>query len=170
MDLESELSDLSDLSDLDLGDLEGFPTPLSTAACPPSPAKTSFPMADCFPQFLHPSASKPPLAEYANPSPSEPACGKKARRKRKTQVNYAKRNVKRKLSQEALGTALKGVARKRAAQSKTAGVGEAFSTEELPVNQGSWSGLRKQLDKVLPELEEALGEELDMRLVNWEGR
>lgn len=41
--------------------------------------------------------------------------------------------------------------------------------DNLPPNQGSWSGLSHTLERILPEIEELTGRGMDMWLVEWDG-
>lgn len=107
-------------------------------------------------------------SDYA-PETEELQTGQTARRKRKNKKKHEKIKKEREEEQGRLGTAVKGVARRRAAESKTLRTDDDFLTEDLPVNSGGWSGLRKVLAKVHPEIDELLGEEYDMQVVNWKG-
>lgn len=150
--LEGDLSDLSDLSDLE--DEDDF-EPLD---CEPLDATASIHA----PNFLN------PLTPFPKALKSE-GKGVDARRLRKTLRKRAKRRDDREDVREALKTTLKQVAIRRAAQSKTLCVEEDFDTESLPVSSGGWSGLRQRFDQLQPQVEELLGDEHEMQLVNWNG-
>lgn len=79
------------------------------------------------------------------------------------------RRDEREKTQDTLKTKLKQVTFRRAAQSKTLRVKENFNTASLPVSSGGWSGLRQRFDDLLPQVEELLGDEHEMQLVNWNG-
>lgn len=151
-ELESDLSELSDLDDED--------NPLSSAKHPMPPGSPNFYLSD---------------AEEVAPSnchPTQPtaATGKTARRNRKNQKKRIGRNIKRAMIQRELGTSLKGVSRRRSAASTILEVDKSFVTEDLPVNSGGWSGVRENFEKSCPTLEELLGEDYGMELVDWNGK
>ncbi|KAE9383773.1 hypothetical protein BT96DRAFT_1008798, partial [Gymnopus androsaceus JB14] len=132
IDLESDVSDLSDLADF------GDELPAGTA--PSSQASPLFTLSSLVGCILRPF-QKPAIAPESdteaediplNDSSPVPETGLEARRKRKKQKNREKRRQRRKLTQEALGTRLKEIARRRAAQSQVLDAGDSFATESLP--------------------------------------
>ncbi|KAF9062410.1 hypothetical protein BDP27DRAFT_1368872 [Rhodocollybia butyracea] len=99
-----------------------------------------------------PDPQKPPRGDAAQLPLDQ---GKAARRKRKSQRKHEQRSVKRKVDQPAqplLQKALKEVAHRHAAEAQTLSAGNSFSTEDLPVNKGAWSGLRQIFEKILPDI------------------
>lgn len=165
----------------DLYDLTGLEEQVET----PSPSAPSPFFLDSFAPssflgcFLKPFAR--PAVEEVAPSDAEPEdvalegsseqpeTGKAARRKRKMVKNKEKRQKRRKLTQDQLGTRLKGIARTRAAESQRWDAKDTFATESLPVNSGGWSGLRQRLEKIHPQIKELLDEH-EMEVVEWNGR
>ncbi|KAE9382416.1 hypothetical protein BT96DRAFT_1027660, partial [Gymnopus androsaceus JB14] len=165
-DLESEASDSESIS-FDPVDPDGF-----------EPDPTSLSSSFSIPAFLRRLFSRPPsepdeVQSESEDRPSgaedEPLTGLAARRKRKKERKRDKRNVKRKLTQDELGTTLKEISRKKAARSHTISTDESFSSEALPVNSGGWSGLRQKLEKINPTVQELLDKH-DMQIVDWDGR
>lgn len=176
VDLESECSDLSDLTDLDDDDDDDDSdgTPIHTwSSLSPKSWLTSFLGPTLCPFQKSPEAELSDSEAEDIPIPCSTKIaetGKKARRKRKKIRNRNKRRQRRKVEQEALGTQLKNIARRRAAESQKLDAGESFVSKDLPVNSGGWSGLRQQFEKINPGISELLGDDYDMQLVNWNGK
>lgn len=112
---------------------------------------------------------RPQSESDSAPETEEPQSGQAARRKRKNHKKHENIRKVREVAQGKLGTTLKGVAHRHAAESKTLRTDDDFLTEDLPINSGGWSGLRKILAKVNPEVEHLLGDEYDMQVVDWKG-
>jgi hypothetical protein len=177
---EDELGNLSDLTDLESE--PELPLPSGRRKLSP-PSLSSFNAADYLPQsFSSPSAPPGGSDSASDSSCSEThprkkaklqpedimATGRAARQARKRLRKRRFRDQARREMQEKLGTKLKQVAQKRAAEASQLAAGSSFVSEDLPISSSAWAGVRQSLDKVLPELESLLGK--DMELVPWDGK
>lgn len=177
IEVECDGSDFSDLTDADLFEQEqaGAPSPSTPSSSLPFLFSASSLLGRLLLPFTNPREGEVALleaeAEDAAPDASseQPETGLAARRKRKMARNKEKRRIKRCLKQEELGTRLKGIARRRAAESQKLDARDTFATESLPVSSGGWSGLRQKLEKLHPEIKELLDEH-EMEVVEWNGR
>lgn len=171
VDLDTDLTDLDDPFALE----EPAQTLSSSAPSSSFPDLCSPPFSlGSYLQPLSEAADADAAASYDDSAALKslsdaPETGKEARRRRKAAKNKEKRRVSRKTAQEELGTKLKGIARKRAAESQRWDARDSFATESLPVNSGGWSGLRLQLEKMHPDIKELLSEH-EMEVVEWNGR
>lgn len=82
------------------------------------------------------------------------------------------RAADRKSTQESLGTSVKQVVFRRASKSKALTPDQSFSTYHLHrrINQGSWSGVRQHLDRVILSLDDLMSQHKELQLVAWDGR
>lgn len=140
---DSDLSDLSDLSDPE--DDEDKPVP-------PRGAPLSAPAAP-------------------NPSNKRPASEKpdKVNKRRKTDTRHRrKRKGARLATQQAEGTRLKGISKKKAAKSTPANLPD-IDVSDLPHASTAWIGLKEQYERSLDPLAYLTGPDCGMTLVEHDG-
>lgn len=123
--------------------------------------------SDPTPSVPTPEKREEEVKKFSNPTPEEV---KIAKRRRKVLAKRQKRRVKRAALRETLGTRLKAISQKRAAEAQELPLQDDFVAEDLPKTKGAWSGIKETLSRAIPQLEELLGDGYKMRLVNWDGR